>query len=223
MTDQFVVDIASYQKGYSVAKTTAAAVFAKATEGSTYVNPEYAGWQTEAGTVPSKPFGWYHFLSSASAAEQVANTKRVVSSKYVGMVDIEPEGSFKPTLAEAFAYIDEAKAQGLTVRFAYLPRWYWIQLGKPDLSGFAQRGVHLMSSAYPESPGGSPAEIYTAGKGDAGEGWTSYGNAAPVLWQFTNAATDQGMKADYSAFKGDAAALAALFGITVTESGNPPK
>jgi hypothetical protein len=235
MTDQFVVDIASYQKGYRVAQSTAAAVFAKATEGSTYVNPEYVGypatasapafegWQAEAIANTAKPFGWYHFLSSAPAADQVANTKRHVDARFVGMVDIEPEGKFKPTLAEAFAYIDAAKAAGLTVRFAYLPRWHWIQLGKPDLSGFTERGVHLISSAYPGGSG-SPADIYVAGKGDAGEGWAEYGNVTPTLWQFTNAATDQGMKVDYSAFKGDAGALAALFEVKpVLSGGDPPK
>lgn len=224
MADQFVVDIASYQKGYSVAKSTAAAVFAKVTEGSGYVNPLYAAWLAEAKSA-NKPFAWYHFLSGASAADQVANTLKHVGDKsVVGMVDIEPEGSFKPSLAQAFAYIDEAKASGLVVRFAYLPRWYWIQLGKPSLKGFADRGVHLISSAYPGGSG-TPAEIYAAGKGDEGEGWAAYGPDEPVptLWQFTNAATDQGMKVDYSAFRGDAAALAALFATSVPlQGGNPP-
>jgi len=212
VTDQFVIDIASYQEGYSVATSTAAAIFAKVTEGTYYVNPFYAGWQGQA-KAANKLLAWYHFLSGENAQAQAAFTKAHIDPSLVGMLDIEPEKAYKPTLAEAFAYIDACKAEGLTVRFAYLPHWYWVEMGRPDLSGFAARGVHLISSAYPAGSG-SAEGIYAAAGGDNGEGWAGYGNATPVLWQFTNQATDQGMRVDYSAFKGSAAELGVLFGKT---------
>jgi hypothetical protein len=153
-----------------------------------------------------RPFIWYHFLSTEGAAAQVAHTKACVGDLALpGMLDVEPEGDRKATLAQVLAYADEAKAAGLRLRLVYLPRWYWQELGSPSLSGLAARGLALVSSSYPGGAGSAPA-LYP---GDKASGWNAYGGVTPALYQYTNQAADGGRTMDYNAFRGTAAQLAA--------------
>lgn len=208
-------DIAGYQAGLDLSRlTTAPFVIAKVTEGASYVDPPYDAWRRQAAHL-GKLFVWYHFLTADPAAKQASNTlAHVGDAALPGMLDVEPSGSFSPTLAQALAYIDAARAVGLRVRLAYLPHWYWQELGSPDLSVFTRRGVSLVSSEYPGKMG-TPEQLYTAAGGDAGSGWAPYGNVAPLLWQFTDQASDGGQLLDENAFRGTVAELAALLGVKV--------
>lgn len=202
----FGPDISSYQRGLNLAALGSAAfVIAKTTEGTYYTDDCYEGWRLQAAAL-HKPFVWYHFLSGESAAAQAQHTAaNVGDSALPGMLDAEPAGSFSPSLDQIIAYVDAAHAAGLNLRLVYLPRWYWKQIGSPDLSGLAARGVHLVSSAYPGGTG-SPAALYP---GDGAAGWQSYGGMAPLIYQFTNQASDGGQPLDYNACLGTAADLAA--------------
>jgi hypothetical protein len=215
-------DLASYQAGLDLSRLSSAPfVIAKATQGISYVDPSYDGWRRQAAQL-GKLFVWYHFLSADPAAQQVSNTlAHVGDATLPGMVDIEPSGDYSPTLAEAFGYIDAARAAGLRVRLAYLPQWYWQSLGSPDLSGFTQRGVHLVSSDY-KGVSGTPGQVYAASGGDAGSGWAPYGNVVPLLWQFTDQASDGGQTLDENAFRGTVAELAAQLGTTIPAQVTPP-
>lgn len=206
-------DIASYQAGLDLAHLSAAPfVIAKVTEGVTYVNPSYEGWRTQAAQL-GKLFLWYHYLSGDPAAQQAAHTlAHVGDPSLAGMVDIEPTSSFSPTLTQALAYIDAARAVGLRVRLAYIPQWYWQSMGSPDLSAFTARGVHLVSSTYPGGAG-TPSAIYSQDGGDGGSGWAPYGDVTPLLWQFTDKASDGGQLLDENAFRGTVAQLAADLGV----------
>jgi glycosyl hydrolase family 25 len=195
----FGPDISSFQRGLVLSHLASAAfVIAKTTEGTYYA--EYQGWRQQcAGS--GKPFIWYHFLSGQTAAAQVAHTLANVGDRALpGMLDAEPQDQtgFKPTWAQIIGYIDAAHAAGLNLRLLYLPRWYWDQIGRPDLSVLAPRRVYLVSSAYPGGGGGAAA-LYP---GDSAAGWQSYGGAGPLLYQFTNQATDGGQPLDYNAFRG---------------------
>ncbi|MFI5781977.1 hypothetical protein [Nocardia sp. NPDC051570] len=57
------------------------------------------------------------------------------------------------------------------------------QIGSADLS----QVPGLISSAYPDGTGYA-SQIYENAGGDSGTGWTSYGGATPVIWQFTDSA-----------------------------------
>ncbi|NUP52094.1 MAG: glycoside hydrolase [Catenulispora sp.] len=200
----FGPDISSYQHGLNLTSLADAAfVIAKTTEGTYYTDADYEGWRLQA-EVLHKPFAWYHFLSGEPAAAQAAHTAQHVGDAALpGMLDAEPAGSFSPTFAQILAYIDAAHAAGLNLRLLYLPEWYWRQIGSPDLTPVAERGVHLVSSAYPGGSG-SPAAIYP---GDGAAGWQSYGGMTPLIYQFTDKATDGGQPLDYNAFRGDLAAF----------------
>lgn len=200
----FGPDVSSYEAGLVVSRLADAAfVMAKTTEGTYYTDADYQAWRTQAAQL-GKPFVWYHFLSGENAAAQAAHTAaNVGASGLPGMLDCEPEGSFKPTLAQIIAYVEAAHTAGLNLRLVYLPRWYWQQLGSPDLSELAALGVHLVSSAYPGGSGPAPS-IYP---GDSAAGWGSYGGMTPLIYQFTNQASDGGHAMDYNAFRGSIADL----------------
>lgn len=197
----FGPDVSSFQRGLVLSRLASAAfVIAKTTEGTYYTDAEYQGWRQQCAAL-GRPFIWYHFLSGQAAAAQVAHTLANIGDGHLpGMLDAEPQDQtkFKPTWSQILAYIDAAHAAGLNLRLLYLPRWYWDQIGRPDLSVLAPRRVYLVSSAYPGGTGG-PAALYP---GDGAAGWQSYGGATPLLYQFTNQATDGGKPLDYNAFRG---------------------
>jgi peptidoglycan hydrolase-like protein with peptidoglycan-binding domain len=87
--------------------------------------------------------------------------------------------------------------------------------GSPDLKPLTDRGVHLIASDYPGAKGTGVAQ-YLADGGDGGPGWASYGGMTPVMWQYTDAAAEQGQLIDFNAFRGTAAQLADLLGEPVT-------
>jgi hypothetical protein len=208
----FGPDISSYQSGLDLSRLEDASfVIAKTTEGTYYTDADYQGWRGQAGRL-GKPFIWYHFLSGEDAAAQAAHTAaNVGDSSLPGMLDAEPAGSFSPSLAQIVDYIDAAHGAGLNLRLVYLPRWYWQQIGSPGLSAVADRGVALVSSAYPGGTG-SPTGLYP---GDGAAGWQPYGGMTPLIYQFTNQASDGGQPLDYNAFRGSTAQLvAALDGTT---------
>jgi len=206
----FGPDISSYQRGLNLASlANASFVIAKTTEGTYYTDPDYDGWRLQSAAL-HKPFIWYHFLSGEAASAQAAHTAAKVGDKNLpGMLDFEPTPTFRPTLAQAIAYVDAAHAAGLNLRLVYLPRWYWQQIGSPDLGALRDRGLQLVSSAYPGGSGSAPA-IYP---GDKATGWGPYGGMTPLLYQFTDKASDGGQPLDYNAFQGDVAAFEAALAI----------
>lgn len=73
----------------------------------------------------------------------------------------------------------------------------------------------LVASAYPGGRGYA-GDLYAAAGGDSGEGWTPYGNAQPLIWQFSNQASVAGMSVDTNAFRGNIDELTALIGGDMT-------
>ncbi|NUR26204.1 MAG: glycoside hydrolase [Catenulispora sp.] len=212
----FGPDISSYQHGLVISRLADAAfVIAKTTEGTFYTDADYQSWRQQTENL-GKPFVWYHFLSGEDAAALARHTlANVGDARLPGMLDAEPAGSFSPSLAQMIAYTDAAHAVGLNLRLLYLPRWYWQQIGSPGLSALASRGLSLVSSSYPGGSGRAPS-IYP---GDGAPGWQAYGGMAPLLYQFTNQASDGGQLVDYNAFRGSVDELAAaLAGPTSTPS-----
>lgn len=196
MPTVFGPDISSYQSGLDLSRLSDASfVIAKATEGTYFRDPDYDGWRLEAASL-GKLFAFYHFLSGQDARAQAAFTLEHVGNPTLpGMLDVEPAGSYRPSLSQALAYIDTAHAAGLNLRLMYLPRWYWEEMGSPSLSGLKDRGVALVASSYPGGTG-SPTALYP---GDGASGWQSYGGLTPLLLQFTDRASDGGYSLDYNA------------------------
>jgi hypothetical protein len=188
-------DIASYQTGFPLDNIPA--VFVKATEGADYVNPDFSRVRADART-RNLPICAYHYLRRNDPPGQAAHAYRLVWADMPLMLDIERvSGTEEPTAADALSFVDEYRRLGGRCPLYYLPRWYWRDLGMPDLRPFAMRGMGLISSLY------TP---YT----DDGPGWQGYGGVDPVIWQWADDYRLNGYAVDMNAFRGTVTELRAL-------------
>lgn len=189
-TTTFFHDVSHYEPDYH----PAGPIFAKATEGTGYTDPEYT--QLKARTLAGGwPFAGYHFLRTGAISAQAAHAYSVIGST-PAMLDVErattATGGTAPTLAETAAFIDAYRALGGVLYLVYLPHWFWEDpWGAPSLRPLTDRDMSLISSSYTTY---SPT----------GPGWVPYGGMTPAIWQFTATPVDN------NAIKGTVADLAAL-------------
>jgi len=174
----------------------AAAVCAKSTEDTSYLNPDY-GYAAAAAAAQGSLFFAYHMLHAGDAAAQAAwchaNTGAVPL-----MIDTEATEGSQPGVADVLGFTGAYRAAGGTVHLVYLPGWYWRDIGSPSLAPLAAAGLHLVSSLY-----GAPYA-------DDGPGWAPYGGMAPVIWQYTNSQDFGGQQVDFNAYRGTLTQLTAL-------------
>jgi hypothetical protein len=216
----FGPDISSFEAGLDLSRLPDASfVFAKTTEGTYYTDPDYQGWRAQAARL-GKPFAWYHFLTDEDVHAQVAHLLDNVGDKALpGMLDVEPQpqtGS-RPTFEQVLAFDDAAHTAGLNLRLVYLPRWYWQEIGSPNLTSLGARALYLVSSNYPGGTG-NPEQLYP---GDSAAGWQPYhaGGPVPLFYQYTDKASDGGKFEDFNAFRGSVAQLLAFLGTSVSTGG----
>lgn len=170
----------------------AAAIVAKATEGTYYRDSEYAWFKQQAAN-RSLPFSGYHFLNGNEDPAAQAAYYHDFAGAVPCMVDVEPEdqANSRPTLDQTVAFINALHGLGGRVWGVYFPQWYLNEVGG-DLSRVTALGAVIVSSSY-------------TGYSDTGPGWQPYGGATPAVWQYTSVPLDK------NAFKGTGAQLAALF------------
>lgn len=174
------------------------AVSAKASESTTFTDGQYPHYKSAAAKVGAL-FYAYHFLHAGNAAAQAKYCYSIVGPGVAVMIDCEPVGTSKPTVADCVAFATEFRALGGKCVLVYLPHWYWMQLGSPSLLPLKAAGLALISSAY---------TAYS----DAGEGWAAYGGVTPAIWQWTDKQSYSGASVDFNAYKGTPAQLASLLG-----------
>lgn len=212
----YVADIASYQQGLVPAqlRPDIAALIVKCTQGTTYVDPDYAAWLDEA-RASGLLVGAYHYVDGSNPAAQAAWLKaNIIDPSLIVMLDEEQVG-----LPQTLEVADAMTAEGLHVRLVYLARSYWSAIGSPDLSApFGHRGIGLVNAAYPSAHAAKPVQLYP---GDGSAAWNQYGGATPTLWQFTDSATEAGQRIDVNAFRGSLAQLTNLF-TTSAPTPTPP-
>lgn len=208
----FGPDISSYEHGVNVSQLTDPFVFLKCTEGTYYADADYPAWLAQA-KAAHKIVVAYHFVKAdeTAGAQAAWMAQHILDKSIPVMLDVEPEGSSKPDVTVMVQVADAMEAVGLRVKLAYFPKWYWEQTGSQSLHPLADRGIGLVSSAYPHVGAVQPISGYFAAGGDSGVGWGSYGGVAPLLWQYTDAGLEQ-QKLDFNAFKGTVAELAAFLG-----------
>ncbi len=200
----FFPDISSYEAGLTIQPVTVA-VIAKATEGTYYEDAQYANFKAQAARAGAI-FSAYHFLrADGNPAGQADYCHAMVGSTPV-MLDVETEGTSKPTVADILAFVSRMHALGGRVWGAYVPQWYWAQVGG-NLALLGAAGVCLVSSDY---------TAYS----DTGPGWQAYGGAVPVLWQYTDKQPYGGQSVDFNAFKGTVEQLAAFINGTTPTTGD---
>jgi GH25 family lysozyme M1 (1,4-beta-N-acetylmuramidase) len=187
-------DVYSGQAGISF--TGAPAVIVKATQGTGYVNPDFAPAKGRAAAAGAYLMA-YHFLEAGSGGFQATHCHATAGAVPL-MLDWEEEGASQPGVADAVAFIDSYRKLGSICYLLYLPHWYWQKIGSPSLAPLISRGMLLVSSNY---------TTYS----DTGPGWAAYGGMTPVIWQYTSTATFNGRHpVDFNAFKGTVAELRSL-------------
>jgi len=186
-------DVSAFQAGIDLAGAKAVAI--KATEGTSWHNPDYSRAKTNAAGHGAFVMA-YHFLHDGAASVQ-ANWCHGGGPGWGGvggtplMIDCEPTGTSRPGLADVAGFIDNYRKLGGTTHLVYLPHWYWQQLGSPSLKPLEDRNMALWSSAY---------TAYT--DNDTGTGWQPYGGMRPKIWQYTDRLHFNGHDIDFNAFKG---------------------
>lgn len=188
-------DVSSFQ-GQMQVPSDAAAIVAKATEGTYYKDSSYT-WFKQQATNRGLPFSGYHFLKAEEDPFAQAQYYHSFAGNVPCMLDVETSGSSLPTVDQTLKFIEALHGLGGHVWGVYMPRWYWSQVGG-DLSLLTRSGAVLISSNY-------------TSYSDNGPGWQPYGGATPTCWQYTSTPIDA------NAFKGTPAQLAAV--INGTSSG----
>lgn len=186
-------DVSHYNAPLSLAG--AALVFAKATQGTGYVDPAYAGYRAQAAVYI--PFGAYHWLDTSDPVAQARHAYNIVGPGTPLMIDDEqPSISVPHTLA----FVAEYRRLGGLVVLEYLPRWTWAASGTPDLRPLAAAGLHLVASDYNPRDAAYPA----------GLGWEPYGGVTPAILQYTDRQPFSGKALDMNVFPGNLGELLAI-------------
>lgn len=191
MTVTFGIDIASYEAGEVLSEVHSEGftfAYVKATQGTSYVDPYFAGWAAGPGGLIFIP---YHYVTTEDPGAQARFFRSVAGPVPAVMLDVE-QGA-PTTGAGVLAVIDAFTVLGYVVD-VYLPRWYWAQIGSPDMTTWPVR--NLIASDYPSTQSGYAFDLYP---GDDYKGWAAYGNKTPAILQFTDAAKVGGQLVDANA------------------------
>lgn len=181
----FVADVSSAQAGGHIPQLQAAgiaAVIIKATEGSSYRNPQFPGWVAEARAC-GMPFAAYHFTHPGNAAGQAANIMAAVPRDVFVWLDDEAGA----TVADGQAIADILTAAGWTVDGQY-------NYARPAKGGWWR-------AAYLSDPTGTYLDTYARLGGDRAAEW-SHGED---LWQYCQHGVVPGFtggQVDFSAYRG---------------------
>lgn len=215
-------DVASYQHPGGaridwrrVADSGSAFAFVKATEGTSYTNPYFAGDYTEAGAAGLARSA-YHYArpkpdlrSARDQARFFVRTAGTAGRKgdLPLALDLEQSGGLAPARLIAWTHLFVDEVTALTARpvIIYTYPYFW-QTAMADTTDFAEQPLWIASYR-----GGGPKEPLPGG-------WTSW-----TFWQYTSQGRIPGIAAavDRSEFAGTRAELAALADPTRPAEGSP--
>jgi hypothetical protein len=189
------IDIASFQAGIDLAEVKAEGfdfVISKITQGSSYVDPSWPAFRDAALAVGLILVG-YHYVTNDPPAAQADNLLANLGQPVSIMLDFEAGSG---DLDNFWAVADAIAQGGGLVALSYIPRFYWQQIGSPDLTGVPG----LVAADYVAGSGYASA-LYP---GDQSALWDGYGGIEPSVLQFTNAALVDGRNTDADAYRGTA-------------------
>lgn len=177
-------------------------VVIKATEGASWVDPKFDDNLIAVRAAKILPAAYHYQRSDASAAAQVANIQRVVPKDVPVIPDVEANSGSVGLTRDIVGRLRDA---GYRVPMAYIPRWYWQQIGSPSLAGLPP----LWSSRYPDNVPGPLLDEY---EDVPSSYWAGYGGLAVAMLQFSSSGRVAGYQPlDLNAYPGTVAGLRALF------------
>lgn len=174
----FGVDVSNWQASFDFRGWEFA--FIKATQGNWFKDARFNQHLTNARNAGCLVAA-YHYQETSDVESQIANIKSMVPTDVPVIIDVE-NGSGGVDITRRL--VDRLWQEGYRVPFLYLPRWYWNNIGKPDLTGLPQ----LWASWYPD---------YVARPREQGiamvpqSAWSNYGGLSVSIMQFTSTPFDQ--------------------------------
>jgi lysozyme len=203
----FGIDTSHYQAGMNYRQVAAEGltfVVGKVSEGAGFRDPQWVATRDQAREAGLLVAG-YHYITEEPAAAQAANCAAALGDFTIPVaLDWERHsGGWSQFVAVQQAF---ARA-GVHVWGAYVPLWYWLEQGSPDMTG---AGLPLWASRYRSTLPSTPAQLYDNVRGID---WAGYGGLAVQMLQFANIAQVAGMTVDCDAFLGTRDKLAVLFGL----------
>jgi glycosyl hydrolase family 25 len=178
-------------------------VFIKATEGSGFVDSDFKPNLAEARAAGQLVAAYHYVKDNATSTAQVQNVLRTVPKDVPVIPDVEANSGGIQLTRD---FVSALRSAGYSVPLLYLPRWYWQQIGSPDLRGLPS----LWSSRYPDKTQRSLEAGLAAVPASY---WNGYGNLDVAVLQFTSTAKVAGYAPlDANAFRGTRDQLAELLG-----------
>lgn len=148
----------------------------------------------------------YHYVRAGDAQAQVNNIVGIVPKDVPLILDIEAGGG---DLGLAWDLTNRLRANGYRLPLLYLPRWYWQQIGSPDMSGLPP----LWFSSYPFDRAGYASAVYDRQRSFLDRQWGGYGGLGVEILQFSDEGNVAGRSPiDVNAYRGTREQLAALLG-----------
>lgn len=190
-----------FQAGLSIDKVAAegfAGLAVKASQGTSSLWAAGAKTWLDRADVLGLVTWCYHYVDTSSIAAQAQTVKTASHGRPV-MMDFEANSG---TVANLRSLIAACQRIGVRVPLAYVPRWYFQQLGSPSLAGLPP----IVSSRYLTATGTASA-IYSQVPASF---WDSYGDGVTTVLQFSDRATVAGKQVDVNAFRGTKDQLRAL-------------
>lgn len=223
MTDQpiWIADISNWQGGIDAAQIVRegyAAVVCKASEGTTFTDPDFVNWVAEiraAGGIP----GAYHYIRAGNGAGQAHHfMDRIGAAGGLGggmiiQLDCEADSSWQDIQDFASTWNG---ATGNHKFLIYTGAWWWSPRGWPGVS----LTPYLWHSHYVTGPSDYGSVMYE--RVDPAWWTPGYGGwPRATMLQFTSQAIVAGQKVDVSAFEGTLDELKALAGPGVPPAPQP--
>ena len=189
---QEVTDFLSQLRGEGIS-----GVVHKVSQGSDFAD---GYWQECRSWCEANNMSWlgYHYADTSDPATQV-NAFIANNGGPNVMIDLEAGSG---GAGDFWSLVNDFNQLGVNVSLAYIPKWYWENIGRPDLYLLGANQISLVSSNYPCTDNDIPSNLYDISGGDQGPGWDVYGRCAPMAWQFTQWANIAGLTVDCNAYKG---------------------
>lgn len=189
----------------------AVAAYWKLSQGSTFRDWTFPAALAQ---MAGKPFAGYHWADPSDPFAQAANAKAAwpnfSATDHAPLMfdweDLDAAGNPTLTVPDMIAQVRAFWSYGFDVFEGYLPRWYWVRMGRPDLRPiFTELKLSLHSSDYDVNGAPSP------------NAFVPYGNVTPTQNQYTSNGPG-GL--DSNRFPGTLAELASLItGKPITAKG----
>ncbi|MEU6580677.1 GH25 family lysozyme [Nocardia sp. NPDC046763] len=179
-------------------------VLAKVSEGDYFIDETWPIYR-DAARAAGLALAGYHYVRRDCDIDAQADLFVRHLDGAAAMLDFESDSGGIDTF---WALVRAINARGVKVALSYVPRWYWQDIGCPDLS----QVPGLIQSAYVTSSGAAASAMYP---GDDSPFWAAFGGKSVDILQFTDTALVAGHTVDANAFRGTRAELDELLAVPI--------